>query len=164
MQKYIERVEKNILKTIKMNILPEETFNYIHGWIIEDNYSEKLLTREERKKPEQYAPYILIRPEIFEQKHKEAITERVQVFLINIVIKEREISGYYKLLDIRDKIINYFSEYHYSTGENSYNLKLDIKSEIDEDRTVGDYWGMNIILKAVIPTVLEHNFVKNIGL
>ena len=164
MQKYIERVEKNILNTIKIKILPDETFNYIHGWIIEDNYSEKVLTREERKKPEQYAPYILIRPETFEQKHKEAITERVQAFLINIVIKERDISGYYKLLDIRDKIINYFSEYQYSTGKDSYHLKLDIKSELDEDRTVGDYWGMNIIIKAIIPTVLEHNFVKNIGL
>ena len=164
MQKYIERVEKNILNTIKTKILPEESFNYIHGWIIEDNYSEKVLTREERKKPEQYAPYILIRPEVFEQKHKEAIAERVQAFLINIVIKERDISGYYKILDIRDKIINYFSEYHYGTGKDSYHLKLDIKSELDEDRTVGDYWGMNIMIKAIIPTVLEHSFMKNIGL
>ena len=110
MQKYIERVEKNILNAIKTNILPEENFNYIHGWIIEDNYSEKVLTREERKKPEQYVPYVLIRPEIFEQKHKNSITEREQEFFINIVIKERNISGYYKLLEIRDKIINYFTE------------------------------------------------------
>ncbi len=164
MQKYIERVEKNILNAIKTNILPEENFNYIHGWIIEDNYSEKVLTREERKKPEQYVPYVLIRPEIFEQKHKNSITEREQEFFINIVIKERNISGYYKLLEIRDKIINYFTEYPYSTGENSYNLKLDMKSYLDEDRTAGDYWGIYIILKAIIPTVIEHKFMKNLGL
>ena len=164
METYIEKVEKNILNTIKTKILSEEDFTYIHGWIVEKDYSEKILSKEERKKPEQYVPYVLIRPETFEQKHKNSITEREQEFFINIVIKERDISGYYKLLEIKDKIIDYFTEYHYSTGENSYNLKLDMKSYLDEDRTVGDYWGIYIILKAVIPTVIEHKFMKNLGL
>lgn len=164
MKTYIEKVEKNILNTIKTKILSEEDFTYIHGWIVEKDYSEKILSKEERKKPEQYVPYVLIRPETFEQKHKNSITEREQEFFINIVIKERDISGYYKLLEIKDKIIDYFTEYHYSMGENSYNLKLDMKSYLDEDRTVGDYWGIYIILKAVIPTVIEHKFMKNLGL
>ena len=111
MEKYIEKVEKNILDTIKTRILSEKDFTYIRGWIVEKDYSEKILSNEERKKPEQYVPYVLIRPEIFEQKHKNSITEREQEFFINIVIKERNISGYYKLLEIRDKIINYFTEY-----------------------------------------------------
>ena len=164
MEKYIEKVEKNILDTIKTRILSEKDFTYIRGWIVEKDYSEKILSNEERKKPEQYVPYVLIRPETFEQKHKNSITEREQEFFINIVIKERDISGYYKLLEIKDKIIDYFTEYHYSTGENSYNLKLDMKSYLDEDRTVGDYWGIYIILKAIIPTVIEHKFMKNLGL
>lgn len=164
METYIEKVEKNILNTIKTKILSEEKFNYIHGWIVEKDYSEKILSKEERKKPEQYVPYVLIRPETFDQKHKDSISERTQEFLINIAIKDKDVQGYYKLLEIRDRIIDYFTEFYYATGENSYHLKLDIKSYLDEDRTVGDYWGIYIVVKAIIPTAIEHSFIKNLGL
>ena len=160
MHKYIEKVENNILKTIEDKILFEEEFNYIRGWLIEENYSDKLNGR----KSETSYPFILIRPEKFEQKNRNGITERTQTFLIRIGIKEREATGYQKIIEIRDKIIGYFTENHYAVGENSYNLSLEMNSYINEEMTVGDYWGVDIIINAVIPVVNEHVFTKSIEL
>ena len=160
MHKYIEKVENNILKTIEDKILFEEEFNYIRGWLIEENYSDKLNGR----KSETSYPFILIRPEKFEQKNRNGITERTQTFLIRIGIKEREATGYQKIIEIRDKIISYFTENNYAVGENSYNLSLEMNSYINEEMTVGDYWGVDIIINAVIPVVNEHVFTKSIEL
>lgn len=161
MYKCIEKVERNILKTIEEQILfEEEGFNYIHGWLIEESYSDKL----NGKKNETSYPFILIRPEKFEQKNRDGITERTQTFLIRIGIKEREATGYQKIIEIRDKIIGYFTENHYAVGENSYNLSLEMNSYINEEMTVGDYWGVDIIVNAIIPAVNEHIFVKKIEL
>lgn len=161
MHKYIEKVEKNILKTIEEKILFEEKFNYIHGWLVEESYSEKIANG---KKNEMNYPFVLIRPEKFEQKNRNGITERTQTFLIRIGIKEREAAGYQKIIEIRDKIISYFTENNYAVGENSYNLSLEMNSYINEEMTVGDYWGVDIIINAVIPVVNEHVFTKSIEL
>ena len=161
MYDYIEKVEKNILKTIEEKILfEEEGFNYIRGWLIEESYSEKL----NGKKNETNYPFVLIRPEKFEQRNRNGITERTQGFLIRIGIKEREATGYQKIIKIRDKIIGYFTENNYATGKNSYNLSLEINSDFNEEMTVGDYWGVDIMVNAIIPVVNEHTFTKNIEL
>lgn len=161
MHKYIEKIENNILKTIEEKILFEEKFNYIHGWLVEESYSEKIANG---KKNEMNYPFVLIRPEKFEQKNRNGITERTQTFLIRIGIKEREATGYQKIIEIRDKIISYFTENNYAVGENSYNLSLEMNSYINEEMTVGDYWGVDIIINAVIPVINEHVFTKSIGL
>lgn len=161
MHRYIEKVENNILKTIEDKILFEEEFNYIHGWLVEESYSEKIING---KKNEMNYPFILIRPEKFEQKNRNGITERTQTFLIRIGIKEREATGYQKIIKIRDKIISYFTENNYAVGENSYNLSLEMNSYFNEEMTVGDYWGVDIIINAVIPVINEHIFTKSIEL
>ena len=161
MCKYIEKVEKNILKTIEEKIFFEEKFNYIHGWLVEESYSEKIANG---KKNEMNYPFVLIRPEKFEQKNRNGITERTQTFLIRIGIKEREAAGYQKIIEIRDKIIGYFTENNYAVGENSYNLSLEMNSCFNEEMTVGDYWGIDILINAIIPIVNEHSFLKDLGL
>lgn len=162
MNKYIEKVENSILRTIQEEIFIEKNeFNYIHGWLIEENYSDKILNG---KKNEKNYPFILIRPERFEQQGKNGITERTQRFLIRVGIKERESGGYQKIIEIRDRIISYFTEYSYSTGNNSYNLSLEMSSCINEEMTVGDYWGIDIFINAIIPNINEHRSLKKLGL
>lgn len=157
MQEYIKKIGKSLLDTIQTDILKDEKFTYIDSWLLEQDYSARISMKESK---EQYIPYVLVRPGIFKQEHRDSITERVQEYLIAVVIKDKEVTGYQKILSIRDRIIDYFTENNYSTGARSYKLKLDITSDIDENTTVGDYWGIQIKVLASVPTVNNHSFLR----
>lgn len=157
MQEYIKKVGKNLLNTIQTEILSDENFTYIDSWLLEQDYSTRINLKENK---EQYIPYVLVRPGTFKQEHKDSITERTQEYLIAVVIKDKEITGYEKIISIRNRIIDYFTENNYSTGDKSYKLKLDMSSDIDDNTTVGDYWGIHIKLSVSIPSLNNRSFLR----
>ena len=157
MQEYIKKVGKNLLNAIQTEILSDENFTYIDSWLLEQDYFTRINLKENK---EQYIPYVLVRPGTFKQEHKDSITERTQEYLIAVVIKDKEVTGYEKIISIRNKIIDYFTENNYSTGDNSYKLKLDISSDIDDNTTVGDYWGIYIRVIASVPVINNHSLLK----
>ncbi|WP_302429004.1 hypothetical protein [Fusobacterium varium] len=141
----VERIEKAIIETIKTKIFPNNSkFTYINGFIKpkEQDFSRR---RNEEDEMDDYIPYILVRPNRIKIKEDKTID-----FLVRIVIKEEESTGYYKLFGMSNEVINYFNKNYFTKD---YQIKFDdIAGDWEEDSTVGDYWAYNIKLPVILPT------------
>lgn len=151
----VERTEKAIIEAIKTKIFPDDTeLTYINGFLKPKKRDSSRERKSEEEEMDEYVPYILVRPDKIKVREDKTIN-----FLIRIVIKNTESTGYYKLFEIVNKIINYFNKNYYAKD---YRIEFDdITGSWNEDSTVGDYWGYDIKLPAILPTAETGSLMRD---
>lgn len=142
----VERTEKAIIETIKTKIFPDDTeFTYINGFLKPKKQEFSREKKSEGEEIDEYIPYILVRPDKIKIRE-----DKTTNFLIRVVIKDSESTGYYKLFETVNKIMNYFNKNYFTQN---YSIQFDdITGSWNEDSTVGDYWGYDIKLPVILPT------------
>lgn len=151
----VERAEKAIMEAIKTKIFPENAeFTYINGFLKPKKRDHSRERKSEEEELDEHIPYILVRPDKIKIRE-----DKTTNFLIRVVIKDSESTGYYKLFEIVNKIMNYFNKNYFTKD---YRIQFDdITGSWNEDSTVGDYWGYDIKLPAVLPTAETGSILRD---
>lgn len=151
----VERTEKAIIEAIKTKIFPDDTeLTYINGFLKPKKREHGRERKNEEEEMDDHIPYILVRPDKIKIRE-----DKITNFLVRVVIKDNESTGYYKLFEMANKIINYFNKNYYTKD---YRIEFDdITGSWNEDSTVGDYWGYDIKLPAILPTAETGSLMRD---